>query len=109
MRPRYDSELSRIERIVIYCCDYSCIVVKCYFFVLLWKRKRKRGNAEDICYGLRVEVISLWVYAILIYVVGGFCFLPSVGLQVVTVGSLWAFSLFTVGVDNNRGPFMCLF
>jgi hypothetical protein len=30
-RQRYAHVFSRVECIVIYCCDYDCIVVKCYF------------------------------------------------------------------------------
>jgi hypothetical protein len=34
IRQRYAHELNRVECIVIYCFDYDCTVVRCYFLIL---------------------------------------------------------------------------
>jgi hypothetical protein len=44
IRQRYVPELSRVEWIVIYCCDYGCIVVECCFQSLILCKKKRGGG-----------------------------------------------------------------
>jgi hypothetical protein len=48
IRQRYVPELSRVEWIVIYCCDYGCIVVECCFQSFILCKKKKGGGGGTL-------------------------------------------------------------